>query len=266
MESTAEFVKEFMLPGSLSFLLIGLTLGVVAMFGGRKVRAWGRGWLASLAAAYWLLSTPLLAGALEAALGPGYTSVTDRAALQGAEAIVVLGGGSAIHRAPGGEIHLLSDSSALRAIEAARLYRMMDDPWVIASGGTTEMFGGGSAESEAMCQALVRLGVPAGRILLETASQNTHGQALALGPLLEAHGIRRFVLVTSPTHMRRALATFQAAGLEPIPSVSAQHSEAMPLPAFPLQPDLAALEASKVALREVIALGYYTARGWLRGP
>lgn len=265
MEGAADFVKEFLLPGSLSFLLLGLTLGAAALFGGLRARAWGRGWLAVLAAGYWLMSMPLVAGGLETALGSGFGPIANSSELEGVEAIVVLGGGSVTHRAPGGEVQLLSDSSALRAIEAARLYRLTDKPWVIASGGASELLGGESAESEAMRLVLMQLGVPAERILLEAASQNTRGQALALGPMLEEQGIERFVLVTSPTHMPRALMAFRAVGLEPIPSVAAQHSEALPLPSFPLQPDLGALEASKVALREAIALAYYGLRGWL-GP
>ncbi len=265
MEGAADFVKGFMLPGSLSFLLLGVTLGVVALFGGRRARAWGRGWLAVLAAGYWLMSTPLVAGNLEAALGREFESIADPEELVGVEAIVVLGGGSVTHRAPGGEIQIVSDSSALRAIEGARLYRLMDEPWVIASGGSSELLRGGSAESQAMRLALMQLGVPAERILLETVSQNTRGQAVALRPMLEEQGLERFVLVTSPTHMPRALRAFRAVGLEPMPSVAAQHSETFPLSSFPLQPDLEALEASKVALREVIALVYYGLRGWLRG-
>ncbi len=266
MEEAAGFVKEFLLPGSLSFLLMGLTLGVVALFGGSRAKAWGRGWLTALAAGYWLMSTPLVAGGLEAALGREYAPIVGPEQMEGAGAIVVLGGGSVTHRAPGGEIPLLSDSSALRVIEAARLYRLMDEPWVVASGGGEETRQGGSTESQAMRLALMALGVPAERILVESASRNTRDQALQVGPILQAHGVECFVLVTSPTHMPRALGAFRAVGLEPIPAVSAQHSEALPLPTFPLQPDLEALEASKVAVREFIALGYYRLRGWLGTP
>lgn len=266
MEGAADFVKEFLLPGSLSFLLLGLTLGVLALFGKRRLRDWGRAWLTMLAAGYWLMSTPLVAAGLEAALGRQFEPIAGPEQLEGVGAIVVLGGGSVTHRAPGGELQLLSRSSALRAIETIRLYRWMDEPWVIASGGGQETGRSGSAESQAMRQALIMLGVPAERVLVEGVSRNTRDQALKVEPMLVALGVERFVLVTSPTHMPRALGAFRAVGLEPIPAVSAQHSETVPMPSFALQPDLEALDASKVAVREFIALAYYWLRGWLGGP
>jgi len=108
--------------------------------------------------------------------------------------------------------------------------------------------------------------VPADRILLESSSRNTFEQALNLRSLLDAHGIERFVLVTSPTHMRRAMATFIGQGLNPIPSSSAQHSEDFLAESWVFLPDNDALEASRLAMREGMALVYYALRGWFSLP
>ena len=49
---------------------------------------------------------------------------------------------------------------------------------------------------------------------------------LYIEQLLRDRGIDRFVLVTSPVHMGRALAAFRAVGLHPTPSASAIDDDA----------------------------------------
>ncbi len=265
MDAIVEFVKAYLLPGSVLFLMIGLTAGVLALFGSEQARRWARRWLAALAVGYWALSTPLVAGGLEALLSREYGSIEAPSEAEGVQAIVVLGGGGSTYRARGLELDVVSRSSALRALEGARLYRLLGEPLVFASGGSADERGSEEPESGALAMALVEAGVPTSRIVLESNSRDTHEQALELAPLLAEQGVQRFVLVTSPTHMRRALAAFRGAGLEPIPSVSAQRSEAEPAPALGIIPNPGSLQASTAVLREVLALAYYGVRGWLGG-
>jgi uncharacterized SAM-binding protein YcdF (DUF218 family) len=266
MGTVVELVKAYFLPGSALFLMLGLTIGVVLLYARRDRQQWGRNWLAGLAVFYWVISTPLAAGWMERVLGAGYRPIADAAQAQGATAIVVLGGGSATFRSGGEEINVLSESSCLRVLEAARVYRLLEAPWVFASGGKAEGLISPEPESLPLDQALLEAGVPEARLVLESASQDTHEQALALVPLLQARGVDRFVLVTSPLHMRRALGAFRAVGLHPIPSASAQHSETSSAAQRRLLPDENALHASQMAFREMLALGYYAVRGWLAGP
>jgi uncharacterized SAM-binding protein YcdF (DUF218 family) len=83
---------------------------------------------------------------------------------------------------------------------------------------------------------------------------------------MSASGNPTFVLVTSPIHMRRALAALRAEGLEPVASPSAQHSEGHVVNSGGLIPHPAALDASESAMREALALGYYRLQGWLELP
>jgi uncharacterized SAM-binding protein YcdF (DUF218 family) len=148
-------------------------------------------------------------------------------------------------------------------MEGARLYQMLDDPIVIVSGGTNPRSGLLTPESEPMRDALVALGVPSQRILLESDSSNTHDQALNVPPMLIAAGSERFILVTSPTHMRRAYFSFLEQGVEPIPAISAPRSETSSFSSTSVVPDLGALAVSQSALREWMGLIYYTLRGWI---
>jgi uncharacterized SAM-binding protein YcdF (DUF218 family) len=263
MDSLVEFIKAYLIPGSVMFLLLGVTVGALGLFGRDRLRRWARAWLAALAVLYWLLSTPLVAGALEAALGREYGPLGSAAEAQGAQAVVVLGGGSATYRARGAEVDVPSASSALRALEGARVYAMLGDPVVFASGGEAEEADVDNPESAVVRAVLEGAGVPAERVILESDSTNTHEQAMELAPILRERGFERFVLVTSPVHMRRALGVFRAQGFHPVPSAALQRSETAPDFSSLFLPHPEALRLSAAALREALALAYYGARGWL---
>jgi uncharacterized SAM-binding protein YcdF (DUF218 family) len=266
METFVEIIKDFLVPGSFAFLILGLTFGVVLLYLRGAGAKWGRRWLTLLAALYWLLSTPLYARALETILTDGYISLSHTGGLEAVTGVVVLGGGGATYRASGGEVDSLSEASILRALEGVRVYKMLGDPWVFVSGGINTRDGRSSPESEALQQMMVEAGVPAKRIVLESASRNTFEQAVNLGPMLEERSIGSFILVTSPTHMRRSMATFKAQGLNPVPSASQQHSEDFLSARTAFLPNEDALQASRVAMRELMALTYYRLAGRLTSP
>jgi uncharacterized SAM-binding protein YcdF (DUF218 family) len=242
-----------------------------------------------LTVGYWIMSTPFAADWLESTLSSGFAPAENSRELSEAQAIVLLGGGSVTYFSRGEAINVLSGAGALRALEAARLYRLMDDPLVFASGGMTADLGQFAPESEALRDALIKLGVPGERIVLETFSQDTHEQALHMIPLLEAQGVGRFVLVTSSSHMRRALTTFKAVGLDPIPAIAPSSSEIPAELAAPESgsgreheygegtdsqepvrptpfwlPNRDSLGQSQTVMREYLALLYYALRGWLK--
>lgn len=261
-----EIVKAYLIPGSLEFLLIAFILGVILLFAHRETRVWGSSLLAFLAVLYFLLSLPLTARTFERILTDRSTPIRSVEEAGGAESVVILGGGSATFRAGGNEINELSDATALRVLEGARLYKLLDDPSVVVSGGADGLVDALTPESVPMQQELEDLGVPLDRIQLESLSGSTLEQAEALSKLLEARGIEDFVLVTSPIHMRRALATMRAQGLDPVPSPSAQHSEGHTVERGSVLPNPAALHASRQAIREGLAVLYYWANGWTGPP
>lgn len=66
-----------------------------------------------------------------------------------------------------------------------------------------------------MADAVILLGVNETDIILESESRDTRDEARLLKPLL---GTNRFVLVTSASHMPRAMKLLQADGLHPEPA------------------------------------------------
>jgi uncharacterized SAM-binding protein YcdF (DUF218 family) len=254
-----DFIKTALIPGSMGFLLLGLAAGLILLYAGDKTERWGRRWLLSLGAAYLALSLPATAGLLERSLGGQYARFESGRE----QAVVILGGGGLTYRDDGLEVQSLSDASILRTLEGLRIFHQLEEPWIVVSGGPSPQSGLTQAESETMRDLLIDLGAPAGRVLVEAGSADTHDQALNVPALLQAHGVSEFVLVTSTTHLRRAMLSFEAAGFEPTPGPAPERSETQSLPA-PLLPDLGALDASRRALREWMGLLYYAVRGWIQ--
>ena len=92
---------------------------------------------------------------------------------------------------------------------------------LLAEGRAPRILFSGGAPSDTPCPVATvmadlarQLGVPADRIVTETAARSTWDNARYSDPLLRAMGARRIVLVTDFLHMRRAAATFSALGYE----------------------------------------------------
>ena len=105
---------------------------------------------------------------------------------------------------------MLGTSSYWRAAYTALIYR---------EGGVRKIFISGGSEpylppiAEEMRRYLVASGVPAGIIVTETASTNTHSSANNLRTLLAAEPGQK-VLVTSDFHVYRSRRFFKRAGID----------------------------------------------------
>jgi uncharacterized SAM-binding protein YcdF (DUF218 family) len=167
----------------------------------------------------------------------------------GRTALVLLSGRVETVRGDDGRLRrVLSPSCAERVVEAARVYELIAPEWVISTGGLKNPALKVRTAAEMMRDELVAMGVPAGAILVESASRNTYEEAVNVASILRSIGASQIVLVTSESHMRRAAGAFRAQGLSPIPA---------PAP----DPDLVRMWA-----HEFIGILYYRLRGWYSGP
>ncbi|MFQ5899408.1 MAG: YdcF family protein [Candidatus Methylomirabilia bacterium] len=169
-------------------------------------------------------------------------------ALAPAQAIVVLGGGTAPDSAT-------TNSSLRRVVYALRLYRRGLAPRVVLSGGDASGKGR-LAEARAMATVAQELGFPSDIIVLETRSRRTAEHAARLAELLLPRGIRRILLVTTPLHTRRSVLVFLRRGFEvlPAPTDGGQHLARKPLDRLLL---------TREVLYEAAALVLYRLRGWI---
>jgi uncharacterized SAM-binding protein YcdF (DUF218 family) len=219
--------------------------------------------LAAFLAIQYLVTTPIGANVLVAGLASGTTRIMTRDEARGADAVVVLGGGVQTVRTADVVLSQLGPTASLRILEAARVYRLTGARVVIVSGGIANARLELRPEGEQMAAALVAAGVPSERILLDLQAKNTHDHPRTIRPILEANRIRQFVIVTSPTHMRRALSVFRAAGYDPVPSTSLLRSEHLDPPPLFL-PNDDSIAHSNEALYDYGATALYWWRGWLK--
>jgi uncharacterized SAM-binding protein YcdF (DUF218 family) len=251
-------VKDFLIPGSLLFLVLGQAVGVLLLFGRPRAARWGRHWLAGLLFLYLMLSLQATSDFLMRRLTGDYGSLRTADQAQGAQVIVVLSNGVGGGRTADQELTVVNFQSAYNALEAARVYTLLGNAHVLASGGGTNARRR-APESKALASALEALGIPATRIVQESTSLTTHQQAVNVSRWLRERGETRFVLVTAPEHMRRAAGVFLAQGLQPIPSVSDLRYGESP----PWQLTRSALRGSESAIYEYVAWWFYRLRGWL---
>ena len=180
----------------------------------------------------------------------------------GSAAIVLLGGGSFTVHGGIQRLSSLDQNSASRTLEAARVFRLFGTAWIISSGGAPPGF---DLEPTAMTMrdALVHLGVPADRILLEASSATTHDEAVLVAPILRSLRVEHIIVVTTNIHMRRSLAAFRRVGIEASPAFSLDPLNSQSrLRSF--VPTTDGLRFTRDVAHEYAGLLEYSLRGWLR--
>lgn len=232
-------------------LLLGVLALVAAGLKQRKIAVW----LGAFAILWiYLWSTPVMSYRLQSWLEEDYPPVKMQAVPK-ADAIVVLGGGMRPPTRSRPSFDL--GSAADRVWHALRLYAADKAPLIILSGGH-ESSVSLTSEAEAMGWWLVEAGIPTEAILLEGQSRTTAENAAFTAPLLKEKKIKRVLLVTSATHMRRARAFFEAEGLEIIPAATDHEAEPPPPGIRAFLPHTERLDDSAKAFKEVVAYRFAT--------
>ncbi len=124
---------------------------------------------------------------------------------------IVLGGMSEYNN----DLHALSlRRGGDRIWQAISLYKAGKIKKILISGDNGYISDRGLHEAKQLKKVLVAWGLPETDILVETASKNTHENAIYTQKVLAKYPeIRTKLLITSGTHMRRSLACFEKAGL-----------------------------------------------------
>lgn len=125
-------------------------------------------------------------------LGPGFFLDTPQPPPRLSDAIVVISG----------------DEQMARFQEGVNLYERGMGRFLVFSGAA---FDNGTSNADVMRALALRRGVPSSAILEERLGEDTWGNAVYTREVLEEHGLRSAILVTSPYHARRAKLTFDAA-------------------------------------------------------
>jgi uncharacterized SAM-binding protein YcdF (DUF218 family) len=249
------------------FTWVVVLLALVAILSalpGSPRRSW---WLRYLSASTLLLvfvfGNPLIArtllGLLEGQYPPFGGTTTERF-----DAIVVLGGGAA-GKGTLRPSDQLSGLSLERTICGANLFAQGLAPRLLLTGGEATIFGPGPIEAVEMKRLALRLGVPEDAIVVEDRSRTTYENAIGVKGIL---GHASILLVTSASHVPRAVGLFRKQGLETTASPCGYLAQYRPwsgwgMNPFDLIPEAEALHRNTVAIAEIVGIIVYWTIGKL---
>jgi uncharacterized SAM-binding protein YcdF (DUF218 family) len=204
----------------------------------------------------WVLSMPFTGDRLMQTVYRGYSRLPVTS-MPHAYAIVVLSGMvDMIEGAPLGEW-----SGAVDRFEGGiELYKAGKAPTLIFTAGSIPCLPRRDPEGVLLAKRALLLGVPKEAIKVTEKVVNTAEESIAVGRMLGAlPGSRKTILlVTSASHMPRALMLFQRIGLQVIPyPVDFVVNEHEGLSILSFLPGADALQNSERAIREMIGITYY---------
>lgn len=239
-------LKALLLPPG-----ILVVLGLVGLWLARRHRRLGERIVALALGALYVLSTPLFAGWALGLLCPPYT---DPRSARGAQAIVVLGGGSYGY-APEYGADTVNRLTLMRVRYAARLHAITGKP-ILVSGASAS--GETTAEAVQMRAILAdELNVPVRWV--EDRSTDTLANAVESRRILAPLGIDTVYLVTHAWHVPRARLAFEHAGFAVLPAPTEFHRIA-DVGVGDVLPRASALLNSYYFFHEVLGYAWY----WLR--
>ena len=130
---------------------------------------------------------------------------------------IVLGGGI-YDEAPnslGEKTGIPTPQALTRVVEAVKLYKVSPKK-IIISGGI--VFSGDKSEGSVYKQFMIDLGVPKEDIIVEGKSKTTRENAEFTNKIMKKLGYKNAILITSATHMKRAVYIFEKVGVEVVPN------------------------------------------------
>lgn len=208
------------------------------------------------------LGSPIVARTLIGSLEAQYPPF-DGSAGRRFDAIVVLAGGVL----PKGTLrpaHELTDLSRERTMCGADLYRRGYAAKVLLSGGDASIFEDGPEQANEMKHLALRLGVPDEAIEIENRSRTTYENAVETKKLL---GNQSILLVTSASHIPRAVALFRKQGLNVTPApcgyLARHRVDVWEMTLFDVLPQVSALQVSTNAIEEMAGMWVYRLAGKL---
>jgi len=199
----------------------------------------------------YLLSTVMGSNLLLKPLENAYSPITGRIDARG---IVVLGGGYVENSPEYGGAGALSKDSEKRAIYGLELSLEYPLPLIFSGGAPYDSSQKGS-EAEAAGRLWRRLGLAQDRMILETESKDTRGNARSVEKVA---GKGPFILVTSAVHMPRSVLAFKKMGIAVIAAPTDYRAKRTPVTVSDFFPSAGALADSTFALHEYIGLLYYS--------
>lgn len=190
-------------PNTLALLLA--VLGALLLWRGRRFGRWpallGLGWFAAV------FALPV-AALLTLPLEERFPRPAPPAQVTG---IIVLGGAVEQQLTQAHGIPALN-GAAERMTEAVALARRYPEARLVFTGGSSAIIPGGPSEADTARMLFTDLGLPPERLTFESESRNTWENAALSRRLVQPGSGETWLLVTSASHMPRAMGCFRSVG------------------------------------------------------
>jgi uncharacterized SAM-binding protein YcdF (DUF218 family) len=183
------------------------------------------------------------------------------------DAVIVLGGGAEPSLLEMGGVRMTKAGD--RIMTGLELMRLGRAPVLVLGGGFVKTDGEVKVESDLIKARVAAWNPPAGWELISLgAAADTRDESLRLVPIAKQRGWKRILLVTSASHMRRALSVYRAAGFDAVP-VPCNFLVAGSITRSGLDlgvPGCVGFERFGIWLHEIAGWAVYGWRGWLGIP
>ncbi len=133
---------------------------------------------------------------------------------------------------------------------------------LLISGGSGDLFDQSLREADFLQDLAIDFGVDPEKIIIERDSRNTYENARFSSRILDANNFANTSLVTSASHMRRALACFRRQGIHPDAYTVDFRADTKPTLLYFL-PSSEGLINTRIAVREIIGLIVYRINGYI---
>ena len=211
-------LSRFLDVALLMLVALGVALAALRWRAAMTSRLHRNAWRAAAAlwALAWCLSTPAVSLSLLRSLEPPPADLArlDVPSLRDVTALVVLS--SSVYPPTPGDTpaERLDNEGTARVLGAARIWRRLQTRAVIVTGRAPG--DDVDANTAAMEDLLVTLGVPRERVVREPWALNTRQNAVNSVRIARRMGLSRYVVVTRALHMPRSLREFRRAGVDAI--------------------------------------------------
>ena len=177
--------------------------------------------------------------------------ITIKTDIKKADVIVVLGAGSTKSGLP-------CKTSLERAIKGILLYKDGYSKKIIFSGGTNNK--DIVPPAKAMANIAIKLGVKPSDIIVEDKSKTTYQNAIFTYSILKKENYNSVLLVTSESHIKRALELFKKLGVK---TYTAYYDESLPSKDIGFKSKIFNFGILYKIIYENIALFDYKRKGWI---
>jgi uncharacterized SAM-binding protein YcdF (DUF218 family) len=237
------------------FPLLFLTLLAIVVFYHRR---WARRALLVVVVCFYGLSTPYTANRLMHWVEAPRVALT--ALRPPYDVVLVLSGMVDLPVSRSG--HLEFTGSVDRILAGIMFVKQGIGKRLLISGGSGKLFDQQTREAELLQTFALQFGLTTEQVLIEPTSRNTYENAAYSAKILHTHQAQRVVLITSASHMRRAVAAFHKQGIVPDPYPVDFRSYDTDT-TFNFVPSASGLSKATAAIHELVGLVMYRLQGYL---